>query len=396
MMLRLLSGGCVQLGRACILGWALAACVALEPLCLNAAAVTLEAPLDYQVIQRSSRTEGEMQVRGSVAGADVAPADVETRLIVAGRSDAAWSRLDARFDGVAFTGRRKAPAGGWYRLEVRALRGGKLLGSTLVEHVGVGEVFVVAGQSNSANHGEVRQVPQTQRVSAFDGTRWRMAVDPQPGASGKGGSFMPAFGDEIVKRFDVPVGIVACGIGATSVREWLPRGCTFPNPPTIENRVEQLADGRWASKGAAFDMLVSRMKSVGPHGFRAVLWHQGESDANQKDSTRTLPGMLYREHLTLVIRRSAEEIGWAPPWFVAQVSYHVPGDEGSPDLRAAQASLWNDGIAFEGPDTDALKGDLRERNGQGVHFSAKGLGEHGLRWAGKVVPWLEAQLSQAK
>ncbi len=202
---------------------------------------------------------------------------------------------------------------------------------------------------------------------------------------------MPPFGDAVVKALDVPVGFVACGIGATSVREWLPKGATFPNPPTIENRVQKRPDGTWASKGDAFAMLVARIKQMEPHGFRAVLWHQGESDANQKDPSRTLSGPLYREYLERIIRGSQRETGWDAPWFVALVSYHVPGDEASPDIRAAQASLWKDGIAFEGPDSDALKGDLRERNGQGVHFSGKGLREHGAKWAEKIVPWLEQQ-----
>lgn len=56
-------------------------------------------------------------------------------------------------------------------------------------------------------------------------------------------------------------------------------------------------------------MLVARMKSLGPHGFRAILWHQGESDANQSDATRTLPGKLYREYLETIIRDS-RAIGW--------------------------------------------------------------------------------------
>jgi hypothetical protein len=136
------------------------------------------------------------------------------------------------------------------------------------------------------------------------------------------------------------------------------------------------------------------MKQLGPHGFRAVLWHQGESDANQRDPTRTLPGNLYHEYLEKVIRESRREIGWDAPWFVAQVSYHVPGDEASPDIRTAQASLWRDGIAQAGPDTDALKGDLREAGGKGVHFSGPGLCEHAARWVDKVAPWLEQQLRQ--
>ena len=41
-----------------------------------------------------------------------------------------------------------------------------------------------------------------------------------------------------------------------------------------------------------------------PKGFRAVLWHQGESDANQKDPSRKLPGNLYAQYLKRVIRQS--------------------------------------------------------------------------------------------
>jgi len=55
----------------------------------------------------------------------------------------------------------------------------------------------------------------------------------------------------------------------------------------------------------------------------------------------------------------------------------------------AQASLWKDGVALEGPDTDALKGEFRDSDGKGVHFSGPGLREHAARWAEKVGPWLE-------
>jgi hypothetical protein len=133
------------------------------------------------------------------------------------------------------------------------------------------------------------------------------------------------------------------------------------------------------------------MKQLGPRGFRAVLWHQGESDANQKDPTRTLPGTLYREYLEWLIRDSRKEIGWEAPWFVAQVSYHGPGAESSVDIRAAQAALWKAEVALEGPDSDALKGEFRDNGGQGVHFSGPGLRAHAARWVEKVGPWLERQ-----
>ncbi len=358
----------------------------------STAAIELAAPLDYQVVQRTTPNEGTLAIRGTYRGLGADTASWQVRISSPAHPDE-WRQMPVQVTHGGFSATVTAPAGGWWRVEVRALVGGRAVAETAVEHVGIGEVFVVAGQSNSANHGEERQRTHTRRVAAFDGRRWQVADDPQPGASGEGGSFMPPLGDELVSRFDVPIGFIACGIGATSVREWLPGGAAFPNPPTIEQRVRKLPSGEWVSRGEVYSNFVARMKSVGPQGFRAVLWHQGESDANQTDPTRTLPGDRYREYLERIIRESRRDVGWDAPWFVAQVSYHGPGDEASPDIRAAQASLWREGIALEGPDTDAIKGQLREARGRGIHFSGPGLREHGTQWAAKISPWLEGQLS---
>jgi Tol biopolymer transport system component len=152
----------------------------------------------------------------------------------------------------------------------------------------------------------------------------------------------------------------------------------------------------WESNGDIYDTFRDRMKALGPNGFRAVLWHQGESDANQKDATRTLPAKLYREYLDKLIRDSRKDLGWEVPWFVARASYHGPDDAGSADIREAQASLWKDKLALEGPDTDALKGEWRDGDGKGVHFSGPGLREHAAKWAEKVAPWLETQAAVAR
>ena len=353
--------------------------------------VVLASPLEHQVVQRSSRRKGTIPVRGTLASVEGGRIAVEVRIVVAGKTGK-WRRIPLDRAAGTFAGELEAPAGGWHRLEARVSADGKVVAGTAVAHVGVGEVFVVAGQSNSANHGEEKQTVRSGRVVAFDGRRWSVADDPQPGASGSGGSFLPPFGDAIAARFDVPVGLVACGSGGTSVREWLPKGARFPGPPTVMSHVARMPEGDWSCDGALYAHLVERMASLGPRGFRAVLWHQGESDANQADPTRTLSGPLYREFLERIIRDSQRAIGWEPPWFVAQVSYHVPGDEASPEVRAAQASLWRDRIALEGPDTDALKGALRDGGGKGVHFSGPGLREHAARWAEKVLPWIARQL----
>lgn len=366
------------------LSLSLATLVSISP----AAELELESPQEYQIVQRHSKTLGDIPIRGQLKGVQSREIRIEAKL----KGAAEWSFVPAEFEGDVFSGRFSAPAGGWYSLEIRVLEESTPLASATVAKVGVGEIFVVAGQSNSANHGEEVQNTKTGKVASFDGTTWHIANDPQPGASGKRGSFMPSLGDALVDEFEVPVGFVACGIGATSVREWLPKGSRFPNPPTIEKRVEKQRDGTWISKGEAYEAFLARIAPLGPNGFRAVLWHQGESDANQKDPTRTLQGSLYRDYLETLITQSREDAGYSAPWFVAQASYHSPDDPGSPEIRAAQASLWHDGIAFQGPDSDALQGPLRERDGQGVHFSGPGLRAHGKAWAEKLIPWLETEI----
>ena len=223
----------------------------------SGAEIVLKTPLDYQVVQRSTPGKGLVQIVGDLSEECPPAATIEARF-VAGDEEPAWRSVGGSVKDRRLMATAAGPAGGWWRLDVRVMHAGRECGRGSVAHVGVGEVFVVAGQSNSANHGEERQVTESGRVASFDGTAWRLANDPQAGASGTMGSFMPPLGDE-------------------------------------------------------------------------------KSD----------------------------------------------------DIRSAQASLWKDGIALEGPDSDALTGEMRERGGQGVHLSAKGLREHASRWADKVLPWLE-------
>lgn len=353
--------------------------------------LTLEEPCEYQVFQRTSRDKGLVRIAGELTENTHEATTIEARTVCNG-SHSQWRSVKCQWQQSRFVGQFEATAGGWFAVEVRAANAGEWVAHAEVAHVAVGEIFVVAGQSNSANHGEVRQRTSTGRVAAFDGRSWQIAHDPQPGASGDAGSFMPPLGDLLVEVLDVPIGFVACGLGGTSVREWLPSDVVFPSAPTVRSHVVPLPTGDWTSDGQAYARFVGRMRPLGPHGFRAVLWHQGESDANQADPACTLDGELYAEYLRCLINESRGELEWSVPWFVAQATYHVPGDEGSADIRGAQASLWADGTALQGPDTDTLKGHYREQGGRGVHLSDAGLQEHAKLWSACLLPWLQQQL----
>lgn len=369
----------------------------VAPWTAMAQGLAITQPQDYQVVQRDSRWQGRVVVAGRIQLTDpgTAPEQLEVRFSgkpLAGELPEQWQPVKFSAAAAAFREEFTLPAGGWYRLEVRVAQGGRWVATNDVEHVGVGEVFVIAGQSNSANYGEAKNRTLTGLVAAFGGTNWQLAADPEPGAGGKKGSFMPVFGDAMVAQFHVPVGLVPMGIGSTSVREWLPAGIVFTNPPTLTGNVVAVAPGQWESTGKIFQNFCARMKQFGPRGFRAVLWHQGESDGRQAKPECSLAGGLYYEYLGRVIEDSRRETGWAAPWFVAQASYHNPGDPANPELRAAQKALWDEGVARPGPDTDTLTGAMREKNGQGIHLSAAGLQAHGHLWAARVGPWLEREL----
>ena len=349
-------------------------------------------PVEHQVIQRDSGNVAWVEIRVSTSLPVSKNAPLEYRL----DKNRSWENVNGEWKDERFVARLRVRAGGWHTLEVRDSRTPDH--RSQVVQFGVGEVFVVAGQSNSGNYGEIKQSTKTGLVSAFDfdNKKWQLAIDPQPGAGGRGGSIMPLLGDALSKKLNLPIGIIAYGQGGTSVREWLPKGSRFPNPPTVENKVRKINDGEWESLGKIYPGFIERMKVFGKNGFRAVLWHQGESDANQKDPTRTLSGPLYEKYLTQLIVKTRKDLEWDVPWFVAQATYHVPGDESDPNIRAAQAALWKNGVALEGPDTDQLKGKLRERDGQGVHFSGPGLEAHADAWFEKVSPWLAQKRNATK
>jgi hypothetical protein len=359
--------------------------------------LNLLSPLDYQVFQRQTATGGKVIVesvlettaRGALTNLD----GLEARLTgesAAGKLSGDWQPLPFDSRVRHFRGELVAPAGGWYRLEVRLNGDGTNIAGATVGHVGVGEIFVIAGQSNAANHGEEKQRAKNPLVVAFGDGRWQPAKDPEPGASGKGGSFMPAFGDAMADKFKLPIGLVPIAVGATSVREWLPAGTPVAAPPDTGRNVICTGSNSWVSTGELFDHITEVEKELGANGFRAVLWHQGESDSHEPPDRQITPAQ-YRQYLQHVIEASRTAAGWRVPWFVAQASYHNPEDQGSPELRAAQQSLVTDGIALAGPNTDELGPEFRQNNGKGIHFNARGLQRHGQLWAQIVGAWLEQQ-----
>jgi hypothetical protein len=137
--------------------------------------------------------------------------------------------------------------------------------------------------------------------------------------------------------------------------------------------------------------MMARIEQLGAHGFRAVLWHQGESDSHQAPEHEIMAD-VYARMLEQVILESRKRAGWEIPWFVAQATYHTPADTQCLPIREAQRSLWQRGIALEGPDTDTLTSAYRQDSGKGTHMNDVGLNAHGVLWAQSVERYLDPLL----
>ena len=271
---------------------------------------------------------------------------IEWTAVEAERSDSRWS--------TAFG----VPAGGWYRLEIRWRAGDRVLATASMEPFGVGEVFIVAGQSYAAGYNDelARVDDPAGRVVAYDLKQktWRVAHDPQPNVA-NGGTIWPQMGNSLLPLARVPIGFVNVAVGSTASRQWLPEGPLFKN--LVEAGTEM---GR----------------------FRMVLWQQGESDVIEKTSTET-----YLKNLTSIRAAAVSQWGFEPKWLLAKSTLHPtvyndPTHEGR--IREAIDRLWQLPGFRPGPDTDILGGENRGDLKSLRHFSAIGQHRAGLMWFAAV------------
>ena len=331
-------------------------------------------PQPYQVVQRigiSPRVGYALVVvQGDVlAGAE--NATWEYRVTPVGvAQDTGWSSLVAQCQNGKFAAQARIAAG-WFRLEVRGRVGDSVVSRGSVEPFGVGEVFLVAGQSYATNcNDELLSVNDEQhRVVAFDSAKgsWVAAHDPQPVADGSdGGSIWPPLGDALAKELGVPVAFANVAWGGTSSQQWMPEG-------DLHKR------------------LVQTGQTLGR--FRAVLWQQGESDVIAKTTAET-----YIANVRAIRSTATEAWGFEPPWLLAKSTLHptVYNDpEGESRIRGAIDSLTKLKGFRPGPDTDTLqdenRGDAKSRR----HFSGVGQKNAAQMWLAAIRQAVQPESSKS-
>ncbi len=346
------------------------------------AQLQLTAPVARLVVQRGSDGNGKLLVSGLLNG--VAADQIEAQLtpVSAGQGVATgWQTLQRDPQKNLFYG-VVTGSGGWYVLTVRATLNGALMNQTTLQPVGIGEVFITAGQSNSRGLGigdnDLGAI--SDRVSTIDTINHYYPPGNSPLFSSGDPMSYPSYkalsatrrvfpmgesswgwgelGDYIVNRYNVPVAFYDAGWDSSTIENWINTANGIP----ACNRY--WCNGDWPNLQPYTNLknLLQYYGSTG--GVRAVLWHQGEAEYGDNGSG-SVP--FYADRLRQLIQRSRQDFNNRNvPWMIARASFD--GSVNKPDLITKQIEVVNTGglNAFLGPFNDTIIN--RNAGSVDVHF----------------------------
>jgi hypothetical protein len=364
-------------------------------LCLFLAAaaqaqVQITFPTTRAVFQRDNANRATVSVGGQFS----VPADkIEARFVPrqAGQgTETAWTPLANSPLGGTFLGEVSVP-GGWYNLEVRASFQGTEVGRTALERVGVGEVLVVAGQSNAQGlDNKNPPEPQDDRVNCVGNffNESRQGTDParlpvftkmtaaaRYGTNGVSAWAWGTLGDLLTQRLNVPVLFLNAGFGASTIQNWRE---SAEGQRTVNIYCAECADEfKYFTNGIPYvNLKIALNYYTSLLGVRGVLWHQGETDNIPLRSSTD----HYRDNLRRVIEVSRQHAGRNLSWMVARASLasnnagqQVPGEAIIEAQNQVIAQVPN---VFAGPQTD----NVQNPRPDGVHFEGEGHRQHAQAW----------------
>ncbi|GAB3180864.1 hypothetical protein GCM10027291_49150 [Telluribacter humicola] len=343
--------------------------------------VSINYPKNRAVFQRDKSNSATIYIAGSYTEA----ADrVEAQLTpVQGGNHSGWITIQNNPQGGQFYGSMDW-SGGWYTLEVRMWRGDQQVGSASVSRVGIGEVFIIAGQSNAqgyqgyggpgANDDRVNTINYYNNDDPGNDLPYPefSHLDANSFISPRGNSAWSwgRLGDHLANRLGVPILFYNVAWYGSAVRNWR---------ESINGTAYSVFDGGpFSPAGMPYKNLRLVMQYYVPiTGIRGVLWQQGESDTYANTSASS-----YANDLRTVIEQSRNESGKNLSWVIARTSYFPLGGGTSAQVIQGQnnvvASVPN---TFAGPETDNIPSHLRS---DGTHFANEGLTILGDMWSNSL------------
>lgn len=345
------------------------------------AQITINLPLSRSVFQRDNNNASTIYISGVYENT---LEKVEARLvpIKVGQGLATdWTIVADKPQKGSFTGSIKG-TGGWYQLQVRGWKGGAVVSQSSVDKVGIGEVFLIAGQSNAEgkrNFGEKASVDD--RVNCFDYQKIDFLDEIPPFQSfshiertssiaprGQGTWCWGELGDLLAKRLNVPIMFFNAAYEGTSIENWYSSsiGVTTKHP---------FFQFTFPNQTPYSYLRISLQYYISQLGLRSVLWEQGEAESDLKTTQD-----YYATALKKIIEKSRVETGKKVSWMVSRTSLFKTNQIYPAAINAQNSVINPADFIFEGPFTDSIQVPRPE----GVHFTDAGISELAKAWDTKM------------
>lgn len=256
---------------------------------------------DYMIIQRDENGFGKVVFAGTLKNGQQG-----TVLVRVMREDDNMTVVpftECEQNGDSWRIELTVPQGGLYRAEARLAA--RTMSDTnnnydwcgliaCVYHFGVGDIFIMAGQSNMSGYGkDPAYDPPQLGLHLFDNAgKWGIAAHPlssvpdpvyENNDDASGTSPGLAFARTMNRRLNVPIGLVAAARGGSSLESWNPA----EEDPFL------------------YRAMIAKIDEIG--SFAGMIWYQGCNETVEKEEAET-----YLEKFTQTVSLWREKFGYFP------------------------------------------------------------------------------------
>ena len=309
--------------------------------------ISVTSPKTYQVIQRNGSNQANIVISGTYTGS---PAAIE-----ASWNSGSYTTIVSSPTGGTFSGTLLNQTAGQGTLNVRFVNVTST--TSTVNYVGIGDIFVVAGQSNAAGYGFNNQTYTPsgglKAVEFGNDDNWKELVDPLDDGTNqvdsvsydssvgfpKGSSWVNIASYFLADQ-NVPIAFIPTARDATAITQWLP-GVDHSNTSTLYGSMHR------------------RINAA--DGVKAVLFWQGESDAIAHAASST-----YKTNLDTFSQSIQDDFG-VKVVMVQIGEFSALGGTYINSIRQAQRAAWDQGgNVLPGPTLYDV--NLADEGADGLHF----------------------------
>jgi hypothetical protein len=255
---------------------------------------------------------------------------------------------------------------GWYQLIVIGYGTGGVIDSARVDRVGVGEVFLVAGNSNAMGLPDLGTKSTSDQVVSFNATNKTLNQDnitvapdePMPKPvytpisaknnifpSGETSWYWGELGEMLSKKRNTPVLFLNAGWAAANSENY--------RDGALGKDAFNIYVGKTWPNRQPYTNLVNTLRYFNAElGLRAILWSHGENDA-QLNYTED----AYFKNIKTTIENSRKDSGYPASWIIAKnsSSFTLPTPTAAIINAQNRLAAFKDFKTFSGPDLDTIQ-----------------------------------------